>query len=86
MVRQLKTKAGSWGKEGAVSSDPMFPGSYKGYTYNRPAPNTQTEKYKNVKEQQKKIGDAGRAIREKCKGKTGTDFTICRSEVLDTIF
>ncbi|HEX54558.1 MAG TPA: hypothetical protein ENF49_00295 [Candidatus Altiarchaeales archaeon] len=77
----LKTKKGAWVRLGNVSGDPMFPGGYKGYVYIRDAPDAYPKT-----SQQKKIAEAGRRIREKCKGKTGKDFTTCRTEVLREIF
>jgi len=76
MATQLKTKKGYWGKMGQVSGNPMFPGGYKGYTYFRDAPDSYPKTA-----QQEKVGRAGRLIGQKCKGKTGADFTACRHEV-----
>lgn len=37
-------------------------------------------------EQQKKIREAGKKIGEECAGKKGTEFNICRTEVLEEFF
>jgi len=73
----LKTKKGFWGKPGQVSGNSTFPGGYKGYMYFRDAP----DEYPKTP-QQKKIGELGREIGEKCAGKHGADFTACRAEIL----
>jgi|TARA_Y100000296_G_C5027700_1_gene183145 hypothetical protein len=77
MTIALKTKKGFWGKAGAG-------GSYRGFTYYRAAPNTNTKKYANVRPQQKKIAALGRKIGEECKGQTGTAFKACRAKIQGT--
>jgi len=72
---------GKWQKEGKTGSTPEAPGSYGGWVKPRrtPAKGTKTA-------QQRMIGEAGRAVGTKCKGKTGSDFRTCRHEVLDSLF
>ena len=77
MVRQLKSKGGAWVKQGAQGTESNAPGSYGGYLYMRPAPRAYPKT-----SQQAKIGDAGRAVRKECKGKTGPSFWACRSDVM----
>ena len=66
----LKTKKGMWVKPGGGHS-------YRGYMYVRAAP-----KEYPTKPHQHKIGDIGRKIAEECKGKSGTDWKICRGNIL----
>jgi hypothetical protein len=54
----------------------MWPGSYKDYVLVRSAPSPYPKTA-----QQAKIGEAGRKIREKCKGKTKHEFAACRHAV-----
>ena len=80
-----KRNLGKWVKEGKVSGDPMWPGSYAGYQYHRKTPKS----YKKTP-QQKKVAEAGRAVRDECgKGKFKGDkvgFALCRSKVMERIF
>jgi len=39
-----------------------------------------------IRPQIERIKEAGKQIKEKCKGKTGTEFKKCRSEVLAELF
>lgn len=80
MTQALKGKKGFWGKMGQVSGNPTWPGGYKGYTYFRDAPDAYPKTA-----QQEKVGDAGRMIGEKCKGKKGGDFTACRHDVFKEV-
>ncbi len=66
-----------WMKLGKQGSDPVSPGSYGGYVKLRRPP----KKYPTTA-QQKKIGEKGRAMGEKCKGKSGAAFRQCRHEAL----
>jgi len=74
MLTGMKTKKGAWVKPGRHGG-PYLPGSYYQYTYVRapPAPYPKTA-------QQKAIGAKGRCVREKCTGKTKTEFFICRAQ------
>jgi len=80
-MRALKTKGGAWVKPGGSSGKAMFPGSYVGYEYKRQAPSAYPKTA-----QQEKVAAAGRELKEKCAGKKGSDFTICRAEVLSARF
>lgn len=68
---------GRWQKEGRTGSDPEFPGSYGGWVKPR-----RIAKVTSRTSQQKAIGEAGRAVGAKCKGKTGSEFKTCRHTVL----
>ncbi len=70
MAYALKGKRGAWVKPGAG-------GSYRGYMYMRAAPKDYP-----TTAQQKAIGNKGRAMGEKCKGKTGAAFRACRHEAV----
>lgn len=74
MLTALKTKKGAWVKAGRGASG-SFPGSYRDYTYIRAAPSGYA-----TTAQQKSIGAKGRCVGQKCKGKTGADFLVCRHE------
>ena len=64
-----------WVKLGKQGSDPVAPGSYGGYVKFRRPPSAYP-----TTDIQKKIGAGGRAMGEKCKGKTGAAFRACRHE------
>ena len=64
-----------WVKLGKQGSDPIAPGSYGGWVKMRKPP----KGYKTTSVQ-KAIGDGGRAVGEKCKGKKGAEFRKCRHE------
>jgi len=66
----LKGKKGVWAKPGNG-------GSYRGYKYERAAPKDYP-----TTAHQKAIGNKGRAMGEKCKGKTGSAFKQCRHEAV----
>lgn len=67
--------ASRWVKLGKQGSDPVAPGSYGGYVKMRNAPRA----YKTT-DIQKRIGEGGRSVGLKCKGKKGADFRACRHE------
>jgi len=69
----LKSKKGAWVKAGRVGG-PYLPGSYAQYTYLRAAPKPYPKTA-----QQKAIGAKGRCVREKCTGKTKSEFFECRA-------
>ena len=73
--------SGHWVKPGRKGADPQAPGSYGDYEYRRGSPKA----YKKT-EMQKKIAGAGREVGEKCKGKTGSDFKLCRSDIMRAKF
>ena len=64
-----------WVKLGKQGSDPVAPGSYGGYVKMRKPPKRYT-----TTSIQKSIGEGGRTVGEKCKGKTGAAFRACRHE------
>jgi len=72
MLAGMKTKLGAWVKPGRTGG-PLLPGSYRDYTYVRAPPKSYP-----TTAQQKAIGAKGRCVREKCKGKRGSDFIACR--------
>lgn len=59
-----------WGKKGRG-------GSYAGWTKQRHAPSAYTRTTA-----QKKVAEAGREMGKECKGKTGSAFKECRSDVM----
>lgn len=63
-----------WGKKGRG-------GSYAGWTKQRHAPSSYA-----MTDQQKKVRAAGRDVGKKCGGKTGSDFTQCRADVMEDHF
>lgn len=71
-IATLKSKKGAWVKLGR-SGGPLLPGSYRGYVYLRASPKPYP-----TTSQQKAIGAKGRCVRDKCKGKKGSDFIACR--------
>jgi len=66
-----------WAKEGKAGSDPLAPGSYAGWMKRRKPPKAYP-----TTAQQKKIGELGRQVGLKCKGKKGAEFRACRHEIL----
>lgn len=66
-----------WMRRGNAGSNPIAPGSYGGYFKERKAPKGYA-----TTGQQHRIGDAGREVGKQCKGKTGSSFYECRSQVL----
>ena len=64
-------------KAARVGSDPVWPGGYKGYVKVR----AETRKYKKTP-QQMKIAAAGREAAKECKGKHGSEFKECRTDIM----
>jgi len=69
-----------WVRKGKTGSNPQAPGSYGGYWRMRQAPRAYP-----TTSQQQKIGNAGRAVGEKCKGQTGSAFFKCRHEAIRSV-
>lgn len=76
MRLNLSTKKGVHVKPDSYKAGSDFPGGYKGYLYVRAAPRD----YPKTK-QQKYIAAVGRAVKDKCKGKKGSDFHACVVDV-----
>jgi len=66
-----------WMRKGQSGSNAQAPGSYGGYFKQRKAPRAYP-----TTGQQRRIGDAGREVGKQCKGKTGSSWFECRSQVL----
>ena len=56
-------------------------GSYSGWKKERHAPRSYP-----ITPQQKKVREAGRDVGKTCKGKSGSAFTECRTEVMEKHF
>jgi len=65
----------AWAKLGRQGSDPIAPGSYGGWVKMRKPPSAYP-----TTDIQKRIGEGGRNVGLKCKGKKGADFRSCRHE------
>ena len=74
-------KTSPWARKGRSGSNAQAPGSYGGYLRERKPPSGYT-----TTSQQKKVGDAGRAVGAKCKGQKGSQWFACRHEVLRSMF
>lgn len=66
-----------WVKLGKQGSDPISPGSYGGWVKMRKPPKSYP-----TTAQQKKIGEGGRTMGVKCRGKSGAAFRECRHEII----
>mgnify|MGYP001595139260 FL=1 len=74
-------KSSPWARKGRAGSNAQAPGSYGGYLRERKPPSGYA-----TTSQQKKIGEAGRAVGKECKGRTGGEWYNCRHGVLRGMF
>jgi len=75
-----KHRRGVWTRPGAISTNPMAPGSYAKYVLIRSAPRPYPKT-----PQQARIGEAGRKVGEQCKGQKGEAFYSCRRQALSSV-